>query len=231
MSNLPPEFWGAWERVELTVDGRPIPDAGRSLWLQGPSRFVDVRAAGGGLPSEAFAGTTTWDPVSRELTWAHDIDMHPAARDDSGRVEWVDGDLVEHGSAAQFGDTIDYTEVWRRRSMPGDQVVIADRVDGPGALAWNAHLGVVTIDDRPNGALRGGIFERRSWGCAFVVTHGPPLATRPPALAEEEFTAWDSAWQVVDRATCGTVGRPQGMVRPKRTNSSHLEVRTRGTRR
>ena len=231
MSGLPSEFWGVWERVELTVADRLVPSGGRAFWIQASSRFVDVRAAGGGLVSEAFAGTTTWNPVSGVLSWAHDIDMYSGGHDDAGRVEWADGDLVEHGSAPQFGDTIDYTEVWRRRSMPGDQVVIADRVDGPGALAWNAHLGVVTIDDRPNGALRGGIFERRSWGCAFVVTHGPPLATRPPALAEEEFTAWDSAWQVVDRATCGTVGRPPGMVRPKRTNSSHLEVRTRGTRR
>ena len=49
------------------------------------------------------------------------------------RVEWIDGDLVEHGTAEQFGETIEYSEpAAAKRST---HVVIADRVDGIGRLA------------------------------------------------------------------------------------------------
>lgn len=175
MSPLPAEFVGVWERVGLTVDGRDIVGAGRSFWFQSSSRFLDVRAAGGGLRTEAFGGYTTWRESTATLTWHHEFDLHPEAAGDSGAIDWHDGDLVEHGTAGLGDDMIRYTEIWRRRSAPDEPLTIADRVDGVGRLARCGDRGAVTIDDRrPNGhgSHRGGVFTDRGRALAFDLVLG-----------------------------------------------------------
>lgn len=202
MSALPAEFVGLWERIEITVDGRPISGAGRSWWFQATSRFLDVRAAGGGLQTEMFAGETAWDAATEILTWTHDLDLHVDGRADSGRVEWREGDLIEHGTAMIAGDTIEYSEVWRRREPPC-AVLLAERDRGVGRMAICGARGGVFVDDRPDGQPRGGLFTQRSWTWAFEVTIGVPLPSPPiDVLAKvgASFDQFGSTWTVTDFA-------------------------------
>lgn len=198
---VPSEFVGVWERVELVVDGRTVFDAGRSFWFQSRSEFLDVRAAGGGLQSEAFGGVTKWDPATATLTWSHDIDMHPESPTDCGRVEWRGPDLVEYGTAEVFDETIEYCEVWRRRTDSTSTVYVADRIDGIGRMAWCEYLSAVTIDDRPAGTLQGGVCSDRGWAWVFDIVQGKPLASisdvLPTHLTEsDEFTRWGHTWRL-----------------------------------
>lgn len=202
MSPLPYEFVGLWERVSIVVDGRLIRDAGRTWWFQGEQQFLDVRAAGGGLLTEMFGGVTTWDDSAQTLSWSHDIDLHRGDRDDSGRVEWRDGDLIEHGSAMGPAGPIEYSEVWRRRETDAS-VMIADRVGGTGRLALCGQNGAVFIDDRPDGSTAGGLFTIRSWGWTFGVTIGLPLAGTPvpaPTRCGTTFHQFKNAWTVIEES-------------------------------
>ena len=166
-----------------------------------------MRAAGGGAPSEAFAGVTSWDPVRRTLTWDPQLDLHPGARVDCGRIEWVDGDLIEHGTADLLDETVHYTEVFRRRSLDGAPVVIADRIGGSGRLAWCGIRGAVLIDDRPAGLVRGGSFVDHGWAWVLDLVLGSlPGAIRltagaDPALGVEpgaELDLFGARWRVVE---------------------------------
>jgi len=203
MSPLPSEFVGLWERIRLTVDGNAIHGAGHSLWFQAGERYLDVRQAGGELPAEAFAGITRWDAASATLTWEHELDIHvDAENDDRGRVEWVDGDLVEHGTAAISGTEIVYSEVWRRSSAVAEQVVIADRIGGSGRLAWCGRHGALIIDDRPGGEFTGGTFVDHVSSWQFDMTIGVlarhDTGALPPVVPTNEFEACGAVWQVVE---------------------------------
>lgn len=200
---MPAEFVGVWERVELSVNGDIVVGAGRSYWFQGPSRFLDVRAAGAGIRSEAFAGTTDWDEGARVLSWQHDLDLHPGPSDDAGRVEWRDGDLIEHGSADSAVGAIDYAEVWRRRSIDGATMTIAERVGGVGRLAACNGRVAVLIDDRPTGILRAGHAVDRGWATVFDLVLGGPLPRDfDPTLGgrERSFTSFGCQWAARESA-------------------------------
>lgn len=197
MSPLPPEFVGLWNRVSIVVDGCSIPGAGPAWWFQAPQRFLDVRARGGGLRAEMFGGVTTWSATARTLFWSHDLDLHDDGSDDSGRVEWIHGDLVEHGTAASADGVVEYTEVWRRHTAD-DVVTIADRVDATGRLARCGSMGAVFIDDRPDGPIAGGCFVDRGTRYEFEVTHGLPLTDTPSAMPHTgTFEQFGQTWTVV----------------------------------
>jgi len=205
MSPLPSEFVGLWERIRLTVDGSAIHGAGRSLWFQAGERYLDVRQAGGELPAEAFAGITRWHAASETLTWEHELDIQVGAdTDDQGRVEWFNGDLVEHGTAEIHGNEIVYSEVWRRRSAVAGQVVIADRIGGSGRLAWCGSRGALILDERPDGKFTAGTFVDHETSWRFDMTIGV-LATHeagalPPVVPTYEFEACGAVWQIVEAA-------------------------------
>lgn len=196
MPDLPAVFVGLWERVALDVDRVVIDDAGRSFWFQGAEAFLDVRAEGGGLPAEAFAGVTMWDPTAETLSWRHDLDLHGAAPDDSGRIEWRGDDLIEHGEALLPEGHVSYTEVWRPRHTAGEAVTIADRVDGRGRLAATGHYVAAMIDDRPGGGVRAAVFRE---GDALVVIGemAPGADTTQPNWSSARFDLFGAAWRAI----------------------------------
>src|SRR5260221_12397397 len=57
---LPARFVGAWERGDLEVDGSPVSDAGRAVWIEAGAAYVDVRGTGGFAGRPGFAGPTAW---------------------------------------------------------------------------------------------------------------------------------------------------------------------------
>lgn len=200
MSRLPVEFIGLWQRVELIVDDEIVHGAGQSWWFQGAEHFLDVRAAGATLQSEAFGGVTTWEADTATLRWSHDLDLHPDPSDDHGRVEWRDGDLIEHGVAEQFGNEIAFSEVWRRHVDPATPIHIAERTSGIGRMAVCGSRAAIMLDDRPDGAVRGGNLSNRGWCWAFDHVLGLPLE-RPRALPQtsDEFAAFGEQWRIIDR--------------------------------
>lgn len=111
---------GAWRRVGLEVDGAEVAlEHVTVVWLQSKEWFVDVRLPGddAGAPLSgpmAFAGTAQWDHPW--MTWSHLVDLParsgPAA--DRGRLQFLDGLLVEDGSWEADGRSIVYRERWSR---------------------------------------------------------------------------------------------------------------------
>jgi hypothetical protein len=115
---LPPRFLGAWERVELEVDGGAVADPGRLVWLEAGSGSVDVRIGQGPDCPAGSAGTTSWDGSS--LAWALDVDSRSGdglyASVERGRITFAGDDLVEEGTGTD-GSPAPYRARWRR--LPG----------------------------------------------------------------------------------------------------------------
>lgn len=152
---VPDRFIGAWERAELCIDGRPVADAGRAVWVQAGRAFVDVRGAGGFASDTCFAGTTSW--AEPYLTWTHTIDR--ASDDqhaDRGHITFDGEDLIEEGEAIA-GMAVSYRERWRR--LPGPPAPVSV-VAEPSTIAVRVgYHAAAVVDARPSG--RG--FSARCW--------------------------------------------------------------------
>ncbi len=151
---LPKQFVAAWERTELVVDGDPVAGAGRAVWVEAGTAYVDVRGPGGFASATTFAGTTTWEEPY--LAWAHLIDAEPGEDEgtDRGLITYDGDDLIESGEVIA-GRTITYSERWCR--LRGSQgIVLAASTDGGIAVRVGHHASVV-VDRRATG---GGIAAR-----------------------------------------------------------------------
>jgi hypothetical protein len=200
---LPTEFTGLWERTGLWIDGVFVPLSGRAFWFQGLSAFVDVREGSVCVLSEAFAGTTTWTPADESIFWSHDIDLRADQNPDLGRVEWRSGDIVEHGTTDVFGVDKDFTEIWRRRSDPGDPMVIADRVDGTGRLAVTGDSLAVLLGNGGTGVVRAGMGYTVGgrWSATILAGFGfaPGSRAAPIADGDDHLVFLDEQWRVAER--------------------------------
>jgi hypothetical protein len=93
---LPDRFHAAWERSELAIDGELATDAGRAIWVQAGTLYVDVRGPGGFASDTCFAGTTKWREP--HLAWTHLIDRAgPEDGADEGHITFDGDDLIEQG--------------------------------------------------------------------------------------------------------------------------------------
>jgi hypothetical protein len=126
--DLPARFFGAWERSALTIDGAPVTDAGRAVWVQAGAVFVDVRGPGGFASDTCFAGTTKWSEPY--LAWTHVIDRAGAQDgEDRGHITFDGDDLIEAGSFIA-GVERAYAERWTRLPGPLLPVLAAESADG-----------------------------------------------------------------------------------------------------
>lgn len=156
------------------------------------------------MPEEAFAGVTTWDARSETLRWHRSIDHSQRADQDLGRVEWHDGDLVEHGTADVEGARIDYTEIWRRRSQPGEAVVIAECVDARGLLACCSDTCAVAMADESGKNVLAGLAGRASlnWEFRYVVGVGEiPTGGSCGSRIGQQFVQFGERWKVLEVGT------------------------------
>jgi Protein HRI1 len=133
-AGLPAHFFGAWERSALTLDGTPVADAGRAVWVQAGAAFVDVRGPGGFASDTCFAGTTKWSEPY--LAWTHVIDRagtedgeDALEGEDKGHITFDGDDLIEQGSFIA-GATREYAERWTRLPGPLAPVLAAASADG-----------------------------------------------------------------------------------------------------
>lgn len=144
---LPARFYGAWERSLLTIDGVAAADAGRAVWVQAGSVFVDVRGPGGFASDTCFAGTTTWSEP--HLTWAHVIDRAGGEDgEDTGHITFDGDDLIERGSFIA-GATRDYSERWT--PLPGDRTPVLAAASATGLCVRVGDYAAAVIDDRDAG--------------------------------------------------------------------------------
>jgi hypothetical protein len=151
--SLPRCFVAAWERSEFVVDGEPVPDAGRAVWVEAGNAYVDVRGPGGLASGTTFAGTTAWDEP--HLTWTHTIDAEPDGDGvDQGLISFAGDDLIEEGEFIA-GRVVTYRERWQR-IQGSDGPVLAAVTDGGIAVRVGDHASVV-VDRRRTG---GGIAAR-----------------------------------------------------------------------
>jgi hypothetical protein len=151
----PATLWGAWERGELTCDGRLHAGLGRAVWLQAGRWYVDVRGPGGFASDTCFAGSTKWE--APYLTWAHDIDrMDESGGMDRGHMTFEGDDLIEQGEFIA-GMARSYRERWCR--LPGPAApLLAARAHRGLALRVGDHAAAV-VDDREST----GAFTARYW--------------------------------------------------------------------
>ena len=113
------DFSGIWLRKSLSINnGDPFEDS-IAYWLQLGSYFVDVRwpnSFRSKATSSAFAGTAQWS--SPYMRFHHDVDLTKEFLEDTGRMEWSDGFLVEHGEVCINGESIMFSETWQPVGSP-----------------------------------------------------------------------------------------------------------------
>lgn len=137
---------GAWTRESVSVDGSEAFETQLVYWLQAGPCYADMRVpfhpAGG---FRCFAGRSGWD--GDDFRWTHRLDLEGSNPEDTGRLIWEEGRLVERG---WFGD-VAYEEVWLRLD---DDTGPFLAVEGPaGCLVRVGDHAVTVLDDRGN---RGG---------------------------------------------------------------------------
>jgi len=159
-TDLPARFFGAWERSALTLDGEAVADAGRAVWVQAATFFVDVRGPGGFASDTCFAGTTKWSEPY--LAWTHVIDRagpeegaDAVEGEDRGHITFDGDDLIEEGSFIAGAERA-YAERWTRLAGPLTPVLAAA---SPGGLS-------VRVGDHA-----AAVVDRRATGGAFVAAY------------------------------------------------------------
>jgi hypothetical protein len=130
------ELQGLWRRTLIAWPGDRFDTTTEVYWLQGPSRYADLRIPAGRPKLEAAACLRDLDwPMLRFMTlqegfighlelshslahWHRIFDYQPASGvADKGRLEFADDILVEHGVEAS------YVEHWRREAGTAQDVV------------------------------------------------------------------------------------------------------------
>ena len=142
-------YRGLWQRLLLSLPGRPVDTLTRVDWLQGDGFFVDLRQPPdlAGMVSarclvelspaealalaaqEAFAGRFVLS--GDEAEWQRGIDFRPCPLGDRGRLEDHGDLLIEHGIEA------DYIEYWQRepQTATGTSGSALFRSEGDGCIA------------------------------------------------------------------------------------------------
>ena len=118
---LPPELVGVWQRESLQINGEAPFEDSRVIWLQTPSRYADIRVGqptGNAMPNAA-AGSLQWQAPA--LTFHHSIHFGDRPLDDTGRMSWDGGTLIEEGTVEFNGANIDFRERWISRAGPDPQ--------------------------------------------------------------------------------------------------------------
>jgi hypothetical protein len=178
-ASLPARFYGAWERRRLTLDGEAVADAGRAVWVQAGTLFVDVRGPGGFASDTCFAGTTKWSEPY--LAWTHLIDRAGAEDgEDRGHITFDGDDLIEEGSFIA-GSERAYAERWTRLAGPLAPVLAAA---SPGGLSVRVGDHAAAVVDR---RATGGEFVAAYWRWResewrLEVQVDGDVAALPPAL-------------------------------------------------
>jgi hypothetical protein len=160
-TDLPPRFHGAWERSALTLDGEAVIDAGRAVWVQAATFFVDVRGPGGFASDTCFAGTTKW--TEPYLAWTHTIDRAGAEAgqdtddgEDRGHITFDGNDLIEEGSFIA-GAERSYAERWTR--LPGPLLPVLAAASPNGLSVRVGDHAAAVVDAR----AEGGAFVAAYW--------------------------------------------------------------------
>ncbi|GAB2637899.1 hypothetical protein GCM10027169_02270 [Gordonia jinhuaensis] len=141
---------GEWQRTGLVVNGTPVASRAEVRWIQGPTRFVDLRVdPTGAEPLDGFAGTLR--QTGDVFTWHRTIELSESELPDEGFMSLIDGVLHERGVHA------DYSERWERQPTENDgsgcwameltsDADCAIVVCASGRLGWAHRIdGVVTI--------------------------------------------------------------------------------------
>ena len=179
---LPPEFVGAWYRVDIALDGAAPSETQTVWWLQTPSAFADLRVpleAGG--EADSFAGHTTW--AAPALTWDRHLDLHEHPVADVGTILWEGEEMLEDGTFGFAGGApVAYRERWRRLGEPRGTGYLALR-SATARLVCVGNYGITIVDDRAaGGSYRATAWHRPSvlWGevMAWPPDHGD--APQPP---------------------------------------------------
>jgi hypothetical protein len=123
-----PLLGGVWSRRWVTI-GRGVRfETKLVVWLQAGPCYADIRVPFHPAAVErCFSGRSGWD--GEEYRWTHDLDLEGAdspAADDTGRLTFVEGAVVEHGQFPTLDGSMPYEELWVR--APGS--------DGP----WEAFI-------------------------------------------------------------------------------------------
>jgi hypothetical protein len=167
---LPARFLGVWERTELSLDGRPVAEPGRAVWLETGSGYVDVRIGDGPDCPAAGGGTTTWDGTS--LLWSLDVDSRAGdglySSVERGRVTFDGDDLVEEGTGTD-GSPAPYRARWRRQPGVGGR--------------WAPNLAAATGH---------GVAVRIGMHAAVVVDRGPAAGGVAAAYCRWDGLVWRS---------------------------------------
>jgi hypothetical protein len=176
VSAVPRRFVGAWEREELRVDRRPVPDIGRAVWIEAGGTYVDVRAPGDVASGTSFGGRSTWrSPV---FTWHHDLDLHPSPGPvDRGELSGSADRIIERGTGLGGGNA-PYEEHWRRLPSASAVIAVVSHEHGLGVRAGD-HAALVLATPRPSTACA------RVWHCTNgrwveTITLGAPRGTPVP---------------------------------------------------
>jgi hypothetical protein len=150
--NLPDSFLGAWERTGVLVDGEPVAEPGRVVWVEAGRAYVDIRGPGLFASDTTFAGVTRW--LEPHLMWTHTIDAGDDAGADVGHISYDGDDLLEAGEYTD-GRVISYVERWS--PLPASSgPILAAMTRGGIAVRAGDHASVV-VDRRPSD---GGIAAR-----------------------------------------------------------------------
>lgn len=172
----PNEFSGGWHRRCVDIDGAGPVEASTVIWLQAGARFIDLRnpvaTSNGCGPLDgpgAFAGTTSFE--NSVLTQRHEFDVpqrragevtnaHTPAID-TGRVEWVDGMLLEAGELESPDRTIRYIEQWCRLDSAESPTYAIEPSTGTGlGVRCGDHVAALHITDNP--AIWAAVYLRQS---------------------------------------------------------------------
>lgn len=187
---LPDELQGAWQRIDIAVDGAEPAETQTVWWLQAPTAFVDVRVPLADGDADSFAGHTTWEAPS--LTWHRALDLHEQPVADTGVITWDGDDMMETGVFGFAGQApVPYVERWRRLADPGGGGYVALRAD-VARLVVVGNYAITIVDDR----AAGGSYRATGW--------------HRPSVLWEETVSWPPAHAGVSQPPDDTGGWSAG---------------------
>lgn len=146
---------GIWRRGSLSLDGRTLPQDSQVTWAQLGPWFVDLRSPDDNSSrAAAFSGRIIWNPP--RVRFLRDLDLDPAAPNDTAVLEIVEDEMMERGEVTIEGRTVRYVETWTRRERStGPRIVLEGRItsDAPlsGRLIQSDDMLVAMVTGEPGG--------------------------------------------------------------------------------
>lgn len=160
-----PSLHGAWGRRWVTIGGGARFETQSVVWLQAGPCYADVRVPFHiAAESRCFTGRSRWD--GDRFRWTHELDLEgsdsPAA-DDTGRLTFVAGGVIERGEFPTAAGAVAYEEMWSEE--PGG--------DGPWEAFVAPHACRVQV-----GAHAITVVDYRNWGKGFAASYWVRIADR-----------------------------------------------------